>query len=242
MSLLTPLGLQQPPLFLMDGSAFIYRGFYAYPDLKRSDGFPTNSLFIVLRTLLKILREEKPRHFAFIRDGKGPTFRNEIWQDYKANRQKTPEGLIAQLAPLDEALGALGIKTLVSDGVEADDLIATLTSRFKTELPVVIVGADKDLHQCLDDNVLLWDPAQKKEKLISLTQFQETEQLTPQQWPDFQALTGDSTDNIPGVPGIGPKTALKILSTHPTLEKIRDNFSTLEPSREIGRASCRERV
>ena len=229
MSLLTPLGLQQPPLFLMDGSAFIYRGFYAYPDLKRSDGFPTNSLFIVLRTLLKILREEKPRHFAFIRDGKGPTFRNEIWQDYKANRQKTPEGLIAQLAPLDEALGALGIKTLVSDGVEADDLIATLTSRFKTELPVVIVGADKDLHQCLDDNVLLWDPAQKKEKLISLTQFQETEQLTPQQWPDFQALTGDSTDNIPGVPGIGPKTALKILSTHPTLEKIRDNFSTLEP-------------
>ncbi len=229
MSLFDRLKLSRSPLYIMDGSAFIYRGFYAYPDLKRSDGFPTNSLFIVLRTLLKILREEKPQHFVFIRDGKGPTFRSEILPTYKANRQKTPDELIAQLAPLDTVLAALGIPTLISDGVEADDLIATLTNRFKSELPIVIVGTDKDLRQCLDENVFLWDPSQRKEKLVTQKNFTETENLTPAQWADFQALTGDSADNIPGVAGIGPKTALKILSTHPTLEKIKDEFSLLDP-------------
>ncbi len=229
MSLSNRLQLSRSPLYIMDGSAFIYRGFYAYPDLKRSDGFLTNSLFIVLRTLLKILREEKPQHFVFIRDGKGPTFRNEILPTYKANRQKTPDELIAQLAPLDKLLATLGVPTLISDGVEADDLIATLTNHFKSELPIIIVGTDKDLQQCLDVNVFLWDPAQRNEKLITQKSFEETENLTPAQWADFQALTGDNADNIPGIPGIGPKTALKILSTHPTLEKIKDEFSSLDP-------------
>ena len=227
MSVRDRLGFDADPLYLVDGSAFIYRGFYAYPDLKRADGFPTNAMFMVFRLLLKIIKEERPGHICFVMDGRGPNFRHELLDSYKANRLSMPENLAAQLVPLKQGIGLMGINVLVADGCEADDCIASLAARFKGERPVVIVGADKDLCQCLDKSVVLWDPSMKKEKLTTLDVFTERENLRPDQWPDFQALVGDKSDNIPGVPGVGPKTALGYLRRYPTLDLLRDRFDQM---------------
>ena len=229
MSLKQRLGLAAEPVFLMDGSAFIYRGFFANRNMQRSDGFPTNSLVVVSRVLLRILREERPRYFAFVQDGKGPNFRHEIFPLYKANRDATPEDLVRQLDPIHRMVRALGLRLEVSQGCEADDCIASLAARFAAEHPVIIVSGDKDLKQCLGPNVYMWDPASKEEKLVSEADFTAESGVTPAQWPDVQALIGDTSDNIPGVPGIGPKTARQIFSICPSLEDIRDHFVLLPP-------------
>ena len=229
MSLKQRLGLAAEPVFLMDGSAFIYRGFFANRNMQRSDGFPTNSLVVVSRVLLRILREERPRYFAFVQDGKGPNFRHEIFPLYNANRHATPEDLVRQLDPIHRMVRALGLRLEVSQGCEADDCIASLAARFAAEHPVIIVSGDKDLKQCLGPNVYMWDPASKEEKLVSEADFTAESGVTPAQWPDVQALIGDTSDNIPGVPGIGPKTARQIFSICPSLEDIRDHFVLLPP-------------
>jgi DNA polymerase-1 len=230
MSLREKLNLSESPLYIIDGSAFFYRGFHAYPDLKRSDGFPTNALFIVLRVLLRVLKEEKPDYMGFLLDGKGKNFRHELFPDYKAQRPPMPDDLVAQIEPLKEAISLLGVPLIVSSGVEADDCIASLTARFKKDRPVVILGADKDLKQCLDDNVYMWDPAGRGEKITSLEDFKESTGLSPDQWADFQALVGDSADNIPGVPGVGKVTATKLMAKYPTLEDIVENYEKLQPA------------
>ncbi|MEG2173500.1 MAG: DNA polymerase [Desulfovibrionaceae bacterium] len=227
MSLTTRLNFTEAPLYLMDGSAFVYRGFYANTNMQRSDGFPTNALFVVTRLLLKLLREEKPSYFLFLLDGKGKHFRHEKFPLYKANRDATPEALIQQLEPIERVVRHLGLGLEVSQNCEADDCIASLAARFSKERPVVIVGADKDLRQCLGPNVYMWDPASKDEKLLSAETFTEQTGLQPRQWPDVQALIGDTSDNIPGVPGIGPKTAEKIFAQMASLEDIRDNMRLL---------------
>ncbi|SMP45479.1 DNA polymerase I [Desulfonatronum zhilinae] len=229
MSLKSRLNLSADPVFLLDGTSFLYRAFYAFPDLKRSDGFPTNALFIVLRLLLRLHREERPRYAGFFLDGPGPTFRHELFTPYKAQRPKTPEALVQQIEPLVRGVELFGLTVQVSEGVEADDLIASLCRKFKSECPVVVVGSDKDLLQCLDKNVVIWDPGLKNEKLVTNESFRREHAMTPEQWPDFQALTGDSTDNIPGIPGVGPKTAMGLMRRFPTLEALRDNVNVLTP-------------
>ncbi|MFO7876594.1 MAG: DNA polymerase I [Desulfovermiculus sp.] len=215
------------PLYLIDGSSFLYRAYYAFPDLSRSDGFPTNALFITLRTLLKVIKKEHPEQACFVLDGKGPSFRQEIMPSYKAQRQKMPEPLGQQIEPLLQGVQLLGFSVQVAEGAEADDVIATLCARSKKDRPVVIVGSDKDLRQCLDTSVVLWDPGQRTERLITLQDFKQEEGLAPEQWPDYQALVGDSSDNIPGVPGVGPKTAKKLLARYPNLEALQANFDHL---------------
>lgn len=222
MSLKDRLGLDTSPVYLIDGHAFIYRFYYAFRDMQRSDGFPTNALYMFLRMLMNILKNEKPEYMGVFFDGKGPTFRHEMYEPYKAQRPAMPEDLAMQLDPAHDAVKVLGINMMVADGVEADDCMASVAARMKAERPVVIVGADKDLKQCLGERVFMWDPGSKKEKLTSLADFRAETNLEPDQWPDFQALIGDSADNIPGVPGIGPKTAAKIMEQFPTLEALRD--------------------
>lgn len=225
MSLKTRLNLgDREPLFLVDGTSFLYRGFYAFPDLKRSDGLPTGAIYIVLRILLRILKDERPKYLGFFMDGKGPTFRNALFAPYKAQRPKMPEDLAAQIEPLREAIRLLGLSLTISDGVEADDCIASLAAAHHATRPVVIVASDKDLKQCLTDNVYLWDPAGKNEKVTGLAEFVAENGIRPAQWPDLQALMGDSSDNIPGLPGVGPKTAIKIIQEFPTLEAVRDAY------------------
>ena len=229
MTLKTRLGLDREPVFLMDGSAFIFRGFFANRNMQRSDGFPTNALVVVARILLRILRNERPRYFAFVQDGKGKNFRHEIYDQYKANRDATPEDLVRQFEPIRDMVRALGLRLEISQGCEADDCIASLAARFSAEHPVIIISGDKDLKQCLGPNVYMWDPAAKEEKLLDAAAFTAESGIAPQHWPDMQALIGDTSDNIPGVPGIGPKTARQICDICPTLEDIRDHFSLLPP-------------
>ena len=224
MSLKDRLGLTTAPLFLMDGSAFIYRGFFANRSMQRSDGFPTNALVVVSRVLLRILREEEPVHFAFVQDGRGKNFRHEIFPLYKANREATPEDLVRQMEPIQRMVRALGLRLILSEGCEADDCIASLAERFSTQFPVVIVSGDKDLKQCLGPNVFMWDPGSREEKLVTVEDFVRETGVQPAQWADVQALIGDTSDNIPGVPGIGPKKAQQIFESCASLEEIRDHF------------------
>ncbi|MFW5931587.1 MAG: DNA polymerase I [Desulfohalobiaceae bacterium] len=232
MALKQDFAWQEEPLYLVDGSSFLYRAFYAYPDLSRSDGFPTNALYITLRVLLKVLRQEEPQYFCFVLDGREPGFRQEILEEYKAQRLKMPEALEEQIPPLLQVLSLLGIYCLQSRDAEADDHIASLCARFKGQRPVVILGSDKDLQQCLDEHVLLWDPGQRNEKVITLADFQAKQGISPAKWPDYQALVGDKSDNIPGVPGIGPKTALQLLQSFPSLEELQDKLHLLPPKQQ----------
>lgn len=229
MSLKQRLGLDANPVFLMDGTAFIYRGFFANRHMQRSDGFPTNALVVVTRVLLRILREEQPKHFLFLKDGRGRNFRHEIYAEYKANREAMPEELARQIPPIECMVRALGLAFKESKGCEVDDCIAALAARFAPELPVVIISGDKDLKQCLGPNVFMWDPGTREERLTTAADFEAENGVTPAQWPDVQALVGDASDNIPGVPGIGPKTARQIFAICPTLEDIRDHFALLPP-------------
>ena len=233
MSLRQRLNFTDEPIYLIDGNNFFFRGFFAFRDISRSDGFPTNAMFVVLRMLLKLLREEEPKYVAFFLDGPGPTFRHEKYPDYKGQRTAPPEALIQQIEPLKHGVQALGVPLFVSgqrpdtQGAEADDCIASMAARYHGQRPVVILGGDKDFNQCLAEGVVIWDPAARNEKLITRQSLGETGAVAPEHWADYQALIGDSSDNIPGVPGIGPKTAQKIMAEHPTLESIRDNLSEL---------------
>ncbi|MDR2825585.1 MAG: DNA polymerase I [Deltaproteobacteria bacterium] len=228
MSLSKRLGLSDNPIFLMDGSAYIFRSFYAHQNMSRADGTPTNVLFMVLRMLFKILREENPAWFAFVLDGKGKNFRHRLYGEYKAHREATPEPLAAQIAPLCEAVRTLGFFLTISDDCEADDCIASLSARLSKEHPVVIIGADKDLKQCLAPNVYIWDPA-KDERITSLQSFSAEFGFEPRYWPDYQAIVGDSSDNIPGVSGIGAKGAGTLLREFKGLEDIFSRMAAVPP-------------
>ncbi len=232
MPLSAPFSPADGPLFLMDGTAYIYRGYYANSALQRSDGFPTGAITVVSRILLRILRREKPRFFAFFKDGHGHNFRHEIYPEYKANRQAMPDALACQMEPVRRMVEALGLRFEESDGCEADDCIASLAHRFSPGLPVVIVSADKDLRQCLSPRVSMWDPGSKDEKIWTDASVAEETGIPVRLWADMQALTGDPVDNIPGVPGIGPKTAVQILRDFPGLEEIRDRFALISPKHQ----------
>lgn len=223
------LKLDTAPIYLMDGTAYIYRSFYSNRHMQRSDGFPTNALVVVTRTLLKILRQEEPSYFLFAMDGKGKNFRNDIYEKYKANREAMPEDLALQIEPIKHMVQALGLRLEVAKGVEADDCIASLAERFRASHPIVIISGDKDLKQCLAPDVVMWDPGSKDEKLLTMTEFEAENGVKPSQWPDVQALTGDSSDNIPGVPGIGPKTAKIIFEKYHSLEEIKEHIAEMTP-------------
>ncbi len=228
MSLKDRLNFDREPVYLIDGTALFYRAFYARTDLKRADGFPTNAINTTLRVLINMLRDEKPKYVGFLMDGKGPTFRNALYDQYKANRPPMPEPLAQQIDPVRRGVELLGFKLLVSDGVEADDCICALADRYKCQRPVVIMASDKDLKQCLDENVVMVSQHGRKETITTLESFREAEGMEPATWPDFQAVIGDSADNIPGIPKIGPVTAKKIFAqTGPTLEDLRAKYTQL---------------
>ena len=228
MSLKERLNLDGEPVYLIDGTALFYRAFYARADLSRSDGFPTNAINTVLRVLINLLRDEDPKYVGFLMDGKGPTFRNEIYDLYKANRPPMPEPLAQQIEPVRRGVELLGLKLMVSEGVEADDCICSLAGSLKADHPVIILASDKDIKQCLDENVVMVSQHGRKETITTLESFREAEGMEPDTWPDFQAVIGDSADNIPGIPKVGPVTARKIFAqTGPTLEDLHDNLDRL---------------
>ncbi len=208
------------PLYIIDGSAYLYRAYFSMTrQLTSSKGVPTRAVYVITNMLLKILREKDPRFIAVAWDAKGPTVRHELYKEYKANRPPMPEDLQEQVPYVRRLVEALGLAQLEVDGYEADDIIATLVKQARKEgRPVVIVSGDKDLMQLVSDGVVMWDPM--KDEIIDLEEFRKRFGLEPRQFRDVLALAGDSADNIPGVPGIGPKTAQKLIAKYGSVEEI----------------------
>lgn len=214
-------------LFLVDGSGFIFRAFHAIPPLNRkSDGLPVNAVSGFCNMLWKLLTDARdtsvgvtPTHFAVIFDYSSKTFRNALYDQYKANRTAPPEDLIPQFGLIRHATRAFNLPCIEKEGYEADDLIATYARLAEAAgADVTIVSSDKDLMQLVTSNVSMYDSM--KDKQISIPEVIEKWGVPPEKMIDLQAMTGDSTDNVPGIPGIGPKTAAQLLEEYGDLETL----------------------
>ncbi|HEX9204765.1 MAG TPA: DNA polymerase I [Candidatus Deferrimicrobiaceae bacterium] len=219
-----------PTLHLIDGHNVLYRTFFGVPRLTAPDGTPTNAVLGVARILLKILREENPAAVAAVFDSPGPTPRHELFPEYKANRMKVPEDLAAQIPVVEELIDALGIPRLAVPGVEADDLIGTLARRAEERgMDVVIVSSDKDLYQLVSKRVTVRDGL--KGNTVGEEQVEEVFGVPPGKVTDLLALAGDPSDNVPGVPGIGEKTASGLIREFGSLEELLAHTGRLSGSR-----------
>ena len=204
---------------LVDGSGFIFRAFHALPPMSREDGTPTNAVFGFTNMLIKLIDDLEADHCAVIFDTARKTFRNDIYDQYKANRPPAPEELVPQFSIIREAVKAFNLACIEMDGFEADDLIAAYTKLAINEgAKVTIVSSDKDLMQLVSDDVLMHDPM--KNKYIGVPEVIEKFGVEPQRVIDVQSLAGDSADNVPGVPGIGVKTAAQLISEYGDLESL----------------------
>lgn len=206
--------------YLIDGSSYIYRAFYALGRLTSPQGLPTQAIYGFSQMIQKVVREKAPDYICVVFDAPGPTFRHEMYDSYKGTRQKMPEDLGVQIPYIKELVKYYGLPQIEVPGYEADDLIATLTRRaIEQKLSVVIVSGDKDLHQLIEDgSVQQWDP--QKDRIFTEKGVEERFGITPGQMADYLALVGDSSDNIPGVKGVGEKTAKQLLKEWGTLDAI----------------------
>ncbi len=212
-------------LYLIDGTALLYRSHYAFigKPLVNSRGENTSAIFGVVNSFLHILERKQAQHIVVSFDRKAPTFRHELSEDYKANRPPMPEDLVAQIEPVREFFRLIGLPEISLDGFEADDVLATLAERFKAEFDIVFVTSDKDYSQLVEDGVSIFDPAKdlSYDREAVFAKFG----VYPEQFVDYLALVGDASDNIPGVKGIGPKGAEALLQDFGSLAGI---YSRLE--------------
>ena len=209
-------------IILVDGTALIFRAYYANirNPLATSDGRGTQAIFGMLNTLRKLKKEHQPTHIAIIMDARGKTFRHELYPDYKANRDKMPDDLRQQIATIRQIIPALGLPLLSVDGVEADDVIGTLCKRATTSgFNTVIISNDKDFAQLVDDRVELLVDTMKNIR-FDTSAVKAKFGVPPERFAEYLAVVGDSSDNIPGLPLVGPKTAIKWFQTFETLDNI----------------------
>jgi len=217
-------------LYLIDGHNVLYRTFFGVPRLTAPDGTPTNVVLGVARILLKILREDRPDAVVAVFDSREPTPRHAVYPGYKANRLKVPEDLAAQIPVVDEVIDALGVRRLSFPGAEADDIIGTLSRRAEERgMDVVIVSSDKDLYQLVSRRVKVRDGL--KEHTVGEAQVEEVFGVPPAKVADLLALAGDSSDNVPGVPGIGEKTASELIRDFGSLDEVLAHPERLKGSR-----------
>jgi len=243
-------------LLLIDGHSMINRAFYGLPDLTNSEGLHTGAVYGFLAIMFRVLEEEKPDSLVVAFDTHAPTFRHEMFSDYKGTRHKMPEELVMQVPLLKEMLGAMGIAMVSMEGYEADDLLGTLAKRAEKEgMDVTILSGDRDLLQLASDHVMIRLPRTVKGQ-TTIENFHAQEvldkyQVTPPQIVELKALMGDSSDNIPGLPGVGEKTATKLIAAYGDIdnvkahegeikgkkvqEALRDHFDLAELSRKLAR-------
>jgi DNA polymerase-1 len=221
------------PVFLIDGSSYIYRAYHAVKGLKTSQGIPTNAVYGFTQMLQKVLKDLNPVYLAVVLDARGPTFRHEAYEHYKANRPEMPEDLRVQMEWIRRILSALRIPQLEKEGFEADDIIGTL-SRLLAErgLRVIIISGDKDLFQLVNDRVVVLDTLH--DRLFDRKKVLERYGVEPERLPDVFGLMGDASDNIPGVPGIGEKRAKELICRFGSLEEA------IRRAEEIPQRSVRE--
>jgi DNA polymerase-1 len=220
--------MSSPPfLVLIDGSSYLYRAFHALPPLSNSRGEPTGAVLGVLNMLLKFMNEQHPTRIAVVFDAPGKTFRDELFTEYKAHRPPMPNDLRAQIEPLLSTLRAQGLPVLRIDGVEADDVIATLACRAAAEGHRVLISTgDKDMAQLVNDSITLINTMSNTS--LDRAGVKAKFDVYPEQIIDYLALVGDSTDNIPGIPKVGPKTAAKWLAQYATLDQLIANAARIE--------------
>jgi DNA polymerase-1 len=220
----------KPVLYLLDASSYIHRAFHAIRGLSTSDGVPTNAVFGFTNMLLKVLREAQPEYLGVVYDAKGPTFRHKLYAAYKANRPPLDPALKTQFPLVRQVVTALDLPAVEMEGYEADDLMATLAEQAKEQgFEVILVSGDKDLYQLLGDAVTMWDTM--KEARLGPKEVVQKLGVGPERVVDLMALTGDSTDNVPGVPGVGPKSAAKLLGQYADLDELLDQAASMKASK-----------
>jgi DNA polymerase-1 len=224
---------QKPTLMLLDGNSLAYRAFYALPaeNFKTQGGLTTNAVYGFTAMLINLLRDEQPSHIAAAFDVSRQTFRVDKYPEYKAGRSSTPDEFRGQIDITKEVLAALGITVLAEPGFEADDLIATLATQAEDEgYRVLVVTGDRDSLQLVSEDVTVLYPRKGVSELTRFTPEAVVEKygLTPQQYPDFAALRGDPSDNLPGIPGVGEKTASKWIIEYGSLQALVDNVDTVK--------------
>lgn len=222
-------GHDTPTVYLVDASIYVFRAWFAFPDdIVDQDGQPVNALFGFVRTLCEILEQSKARQISVAFDTSLTTsFRNKIYPEYKANREKAPPELSAQFKAAREFSDALGLHTAASDTYEADDLMATVSHRMRADgFRSCFLTADKDLAQLLEGDDVIWDFARRR--IITRQTHLEDVGVRCEQVPDYLALMGDSVDNIPGIKGVGAKSAAALLSKFDDLEDLYTNLAQVE--------------
>lgn len=229
----TEKATEKPTLMLLDGNSLAFRAFYALPaeNFKTQGGLTTNAVYGFTAMLINLLRDEQPTHIAAAFDVSRQTFRLEKYPEYKAGRSATPDEFRGQIDITKEVLGALGITVLAEPGYEADDVIATLATQAENEgYRVLVVTGDRDSLQLVSDDVTVLYPRKGVSELTRFTPEAVLEKygLTPQQYPDFAALRGDPSDNLPGIPGVGEKTATKWIAEYGSLQALVDKVDTVK--------------
>lgn len=231
-------------IVLIDGHSILNRAFYGVPDLSNSEGIHTNAVYGFINIMLKLLDTEKPDYLTVAFDMKQPTFRHEMYKEYKGTRKPMPEELRQQVPIIQDVLKAMGIPLVMKGGLEADDILGTLAKKAESEgMEVTLLSGDRDLLQLASENIKISIPKTKKGgsevEEYHTKEVIEKYSITPAQVVDMKGLMGDSADNIPGVPGVGEKTALKILAAFPTVDEAYEHIEEVEPkrARELLRAN-----
>src|SRR5690554_5910991 len=214
--------IPKQPFILVDGSSYLFRAYYAPPHLTNSAGEPTGAIYGVVNMLKSLLNQYEPTHMAVVFDAKGKTFRNDMYAEYKANRPPMPHELRTQIAPLHEIIKAMGLPLVVIDNVEADDVIGTLAQYATSQgRHTLISTSDKDMAQLVNEKVTLINTIDNR--VSTPAAVEERFGVRPDQIIDFLALMGDSSDNIPGMPGVGEKTAQSILQGIDSIDAMLEN-------------------
>src|SRR5580692_584880 len=223
------MAAERKQLILVDGSGYIFRAFHALPPMNTSRGLPTQAVYGFIRMLLKLLKDVRPSHIAIVFDSPKRTFRDDLFADYKANRSEAPNDLIVQIPYIHRAVAAFRIKPLMIEGFEADDVIGTLAKRAaKEDFVVTLITADKDFMQLVGPHVTLWDTM--RDRRIGARDVRERFGVEPSALVDIQALTGDTIDNIKGVPGVGEKTASALIQKFGGIKQLYEGLDRIEES------------
>ncbi|HDH08006.1 MAG TPA: DNA polymerase I, partial [Gammaproteobacteria bacterium] len=211
--------MSKPPIILVDGSSYLYRAFHAMPGLNNSEGQPTGAIYGVINMTRSLLKQYQPEYIAMVFDAKGKTFRNDLYEEYKANRPPMPDELRSQVPFLYEIIEAMGLPLLVIEGVEADDVIGTLAAQaVENSVEVLISTGDKDMAQLVNEHVTLVNTMDNR--VMDVEGVKARFGVSADRFIDYLTLVGDPSDNIPGVPKIGPKTAVKLLEEFGDLDTL----------------------